>query len=108
VCRHRDVRIAHGKTIERMVPENPTRSAAPSGQIPRHRIYSGGKRTSISLEREFWDAFLEIAAARRVSPGDLLSVAVAEAPAVNRSSAVRIFVLMHFRRLATDRSGMIG
>jgi predicted DNA-binding ribbon-helix-helix protein len=108
VYRHRDVRIAHGKTIERMIPKNPTRRAAGSGQIPRHRIYSDGRRTSISLEDEFWDAFLQIAAERRMSPADLLSVAVAEAPSVNRSSAVRIFVLMHFRRIAADRSGMIG
>ena len=91
-----------------MVPSNPTRRAARSGQIPRHRIYSDGKQISISLEEEFWEAFLEIAAARRLSPGDLLSVAVAETPSVNRSSAARIFVLMHYKRLVADRSGIIG
>jgi len=79
-----------------------------TGSVSRHRIQSGGKRTSLSLEKEFWDAFNEIARSLRTSPGDLLARAIAENPTTNHSSAVRLFVLAHFHRLAAARNDLIG
>jgi predicted DNA-binding ribbon-helix-helix protein len=64
-----------------------------------------GKRTSVSLEQEFWDAFREIAALKRIRLSDLaceISISYGDQP--NLSSGIRIFVLSHYRRLAADRT----
>ena len=82
--------------------------AGRSGLIARRRVQWDGKRVNLSLEDEFWEALLEIAAARRLTPGQLLSLAIAETPSVNRSSAVRIFVLTHFRRAAAAKGAGVG
>jgi predicted DNA-binding ribbon-helix-helix protein len=57
-----------------------------------------GHRTSISIEEPFWQAFGEIAAARRMSVAGLVVEIDRARPAeVNLSSAVRLFVLDWFR-----------
>jgi predicted DNA-binding ribbon-helix-helix protein len=95
------------KTITGMVPKNPKPAAEPTGSISRRRIQSEGKRISISLEDEFWDAFGEIAKSLRTTPSNLLARALVENPGTNHSSAVRLFVLAHFRRLA-GKNDLIG
>lgn len=64
----------------------------------KHSLTIAGHRTSISLETPFWDALNEIAAAR----GQSLSALVAEIDNARisggLSSAVRVYVLDHFRR----------
>lgn len=73
----------------------------------KHSFAIKGHRTSISLEAEFWDALREIAQARGTSLGAL----VGEIDAARRddsglSTAVRLFVLAHFRaRAATCDAG---
>jgi len=65
-----------------------------------------GKRTSISLEQEFWDAFREIAASRRVRLSDLVSEVFVAHNNLNLSSGIRIFVLNHFQTRAKPSSGV--
>ena len=64
----------------------------------KHSLTIAGHRTSISLEAPFWDALNEIAAAR----GQSLSALVAEIDSARTSgglsSAVRVYVLEHFRK----------
>jgi predicted DNA-binding ribbon-helix-helix protein len=63
-----------------------------------------GHRTSVSLEDEFWQSFREIAAER----GQPLNALAAEIDAarsveVGLASAIRVFVLAHYRDRLTGR-----
>jgi predicted DNA-binding ribbon-helix-helix protein len=57
----------------------------------------GRHNTSVSLEDAFWKAFNEIAAIRNVHPSDLLATIDSDRQHGNLSSAIRLFVLDHFR-----------
>jgi len=63
-----------------------------------------GHRTSISLEAAFWDALKAVAATERVPVARLIGRIDATRGAGGLSSAVRVWVLLHFRELAR-RSG---
>ncbi|MEM8632207.1 MAG: ribbon-helix-helix domain-containing protein [Pseudomonadota bacterium] len=71
----------------------------------KHSITLKGHRTSVTLENEFWQAFREIARGRGVG----LNALAAEIDAVRGldcglASAIRVFVLEHYRAAASDRS----
>lgn len=57
-----------------------------------------GHRTSVSLEHEFWQAFREIAEAEG-KPINVLAAEIDAARGVESglASAIRVFVLAHFR-----------
>ena len=58
-----------------------------------------GHRTSISLEAEFWQALAEIAAERERPLARLIGeVDKREGRAQNLSSALRLYVLAHYRK----------
>ena len=59
-----------------------------------------GHRTSVSLEEPFWDALKEIAAAEGLTVAALIASIDTGREAVNLSSALRLHVLAHYRRLA--------
>jgi predicted DNA-binding ribbon-helix-helix protein len=66
--------------------------------IRKRSIHLRGEKTSISLEDEFWSAFLEIANVRNERLVDLVNAIDRERPSgVNLSSAIRLFVLRHFK-----------
>ncbi len=54
-------------------------------------------KTSISLEDDFWDGLKEIAALRETGVSDLVNAIDAERQPTNLSSAIRLFVLDHYR-----------
>jgi predicted DNA-binding ribbon-helix-helix protein len=54
-------------------------------------------KTSVSLEKEFWDCLKEIAVERDVSVGALVAAIDANRQHANLSSAIRIFVLQFYR-----------
>jgi len=60
--------------------------------IERHSVVVAGHRTSVSLERAFWEALRAIAA-RRSIPVSRLITEVDRARGGNLSSALRLFVL---------------
>ncbi|GGD92067.1 aryl-sulfate sulfotransferase [Aureimonas endophytica] len=64
-----------------------------------------GHRTSISIEDEFWSEFQAIAEDRRQPVAALVAeIDAKRSPAVNLSSAVRLFVLADaLRRAAADQ-----
>jgi predicted DNA-binding ribbon-helix-helix protein len=74
-----------------------------AGEIKRS-VTIAGHRTSISLEPEFWDALKTIAAQDRVSLSQLVaridSGRAGAARRIGLSSAIRVFVLHHFRSTA--------
>jgi predicted DNA-binding ribbon-helix-helix protein len=56
-----------------------------------------GHKTSISLENEFWDALREIARQKTLSTSALIAMIAKSKNRNNLSSAIRVFVLDHFR-----------
>jgi predicted DNA-binding ribbon-helix-helix protein len=60
-------------------------------------------KTSVSLEDAFWKGFTEIAAMRNVPLWDLLATIESDRQHSNLSSAIRLFVLDHYRALAERR-----
>ncbi|MTJ04456.1 MAG: ribbon-helix-helix domain-containing protein [Sediminimonas qiaohouensis] len=60
-----------------------------------------GHRTSVSLEDEFWTAFRQIAAEKSL-PINVLAAEIdaARAPDIGLASAIRVFVLGHYRARA--------
>lgn len=59
-----------------------------------------GHRTSVSLEDAFWDALKEIADGENRSVPTLIAEIDSRRGDHNLSSALRLFVLDHYRRLS--------
>lgn len=70
--------------------------------VVKRSIVVAGHKTSISLEDAFWQALKEIARDRRMTLSDLASTIDAERRQGNLSSAIRLFVLDHYRAHIQD------
>lgn len=64
-----------------------------SSAIVKHSLAIAGHRTSVSLERAFWDGLKQIAAERGQSLAALVATIDAQRGEANLSSAIRVFVL---------------
>ena len=64
-----------------------------------------GHPTSISLEAPFWDALKEAAARERLPLAALVARIDAERNGAGLSSAVRVWLLAYYRRLAASSPG---
>lgn len=67
------------------------------GRPVKRSFTIAGHRTSISLETEFWEALKAAAAAERMPVAKLIARIDAERGTGGLSSAVRIWVLQHYR-----------
>jgi predicted DNA-binding ribbon-helix-helix protein len=65
-----------------------------------HPIRIAGHRTSISVEDAFWKGLKQIAQDRDMTQSELVTTINSERKHNNLSSAVRLFVLDHYRRQA--------
>jgi predicted DNA-binding ribbon-helix-helix protein len=65
--------------------------------IPKRTIVIAGRKTSVSIEDQFWEAFKDIAKERGSMLQDLVTSIDAERRHSNLSSAIRLFVLDHCR-----------
>jgi predicted DNA-binding ribbon-helix-helix protein len=65
--------------------------------VVRRSIYIKGRKTSVTLEDQFWEAFKEIGTKRGMTLVDLVTSIKAESESGNLSSAIRLFVLRHYR-----------
>ena len=63
----------------------------------KRSITIGGRKTSISLEDEFWYGLLEIAAYKEMTVPTLVKEIDHRRKTVNLSSAIRIFVFKYFK-----------
>ena len=72
----------------------------------KRSIVVSGRRTAISLEDAFADALREIAAERGVTVSALVSMIDTSRAQSNLSSAIRLFVLHHFRVQADGGKGL--
>jgi predicted DNA-binding ribbon-helix-helix protein len=66
-------------------------------RVIKRSIIIAGHKTSVSLEDQFWNALREIATARGTAVGTLVSSIDADRQHHNLSSAIRLFVLDHYR-----------
>jgi len=71
--------------------------------MQKRSITLAGHKTSLALEEEFWQALTEIAAASNSTIPVLISRIDAGRQKRNLSSAVRVFVLSHFRETNQKR-----
>lgn len=63
----------------------------------KRSVYVDGHKTSVSLENEFWDGLREVARHKNLTASALVATIASGQNRNNLSSAVRVFVLNHFR-----------
>src|SRR5262249_55871141 len=73
--------------------------------VAKHSVVIHGHKTSISLEDAFWRDLKDIAHAQRASLGGLVERIDKTRDRRNLSSAIRLFVLEHFKMNGSSRSG---
>ena len=66
--------------------------------VVKRSIVIAGHKTSVSLEDAFWKSLKEIAGSRDVTLSDLVASIDSERRHGNLSSAIRLFVLDHYRK----------
>ena len=69
--------------------------------IVKRSVIIDGHKTSVSLEAPFWLGLRQIAELQQLPLSGLLHAIDAGRDSANLSSAIRVFVLEHFRGLAT-------
>jgi predicted DNA-binding ribbon-helix-helix protein len=72
--------------------------------VVKRSIVIAGRKTSVSLEEDFWRAFREIAATRNLSLTELVG-SIDSGRTGNLSSAIRLFVLNHYRAMISALGG---
>lgn len=87
----------HAAAVESAGRVHPTQGRKNSSVIKRSVIRNGHK-SSISLEDQFWDALREIADQQHIAISALVATIDHDRTTNNLSSAIRVFVLDHFRR----------
>ena len=65
--------------------------------VIKHSIDIDGHKTSVSLEDEFWEGLREIAERQRITVSALTKQIDKERHDCNLSSAIRVFVVKHFK-----------
>jgi predicted DNA-binding ribbon-helix-helix protein len=65
--------------------------------VVKRSIVIAGHKTSVSLEDAFWDSLKEIASARDETLSDVVAAIDGARSQGNLSSAIRLYVLDHFR-----------
>jgi predicted DNA-binding ribbon-helix-helix protein len=71
--------------------------------VIKRSIVLTGHKTSVSLEDAFWKAFREIARGRDLTLSEMAAVIDSGRAHGNLSSAIRLFVLDHYRSLVGAR-----
>ena len=79
------------------MPTSVKRANEMKSPVVKRSIVIAGHKTSVSLEDAFWDALKEIATLRRTTLSDLVASIDGGRNHGNLSSAIRLFVLDHYR-----------
>jgi predicted DNA-binding ribbon-helix-helix protein len=67
--------------------------------VVKRSIVIAGHKTSVSLEDAFWKGLKEIASGRKLTLSEMVAAIDAGRAQGNLSSAIRLFVLDHYRTL---------
>jgi predicted DNA-binding ribbon-helix-helix protein len=73
-----------------------------SSPVVKRSIVIAGHKTSVSLEDAFWQGLKEIADERDMTLSDLVATIDTGRQQGNLSSAIRLFVLEHYRARAGE------
>jgi len=71
--------------------------------VVKRSIVIAGHKTSVSLEDAFWKGLKEIADSRGMTLSDIVASIDSQRRHGNLSSAIRLFVLDHYRGQSIDR-----
>jgi len=74
--------------------------------VIKRSVLIEGRKTSISLEDEFWDGLREIAEHGRLGLSRLVEQINQDRNNINLSSAIRVFVFRHFWTLSKKAPGL--
>jgi predicted DNA-binding ribbon-helix-helix protein len=74
--------------------------------IIKHSIVIAGHKTSISLEDEFWTSLRHIARTSKTTLSNLITGVDGQRAHGNLSSAIRLFVLAHFKNQIPVPAGL--
>jgi len=77
------------------------KSSSMKSSVVKRSIVIAGHKTSISLEDAFWKGLKEIAAVRGQTLSDMVAAIDRDRQDGNLSSAIRLFVLDHYRNRDT-------
>ena len=69
--------------------------------VVKRSIVVAGHKTSVSLEEAFWNVMKEISGERNLTLSELVGEIDGKRQQGNLSSAIRLFVLDHFKSRAT-------
>ena len=69
--------------------------------IEKRSVVIEGHKTSVSLEDSFWTALKDVARQQKMPICELIAGINSQRSNGNLSSAIRLFVLAHFRELAS-------
>jgi predicted DNA-binding ribbon-helix-helix protein len=73
--------------------------------VVKRSIVIAGHKTSVSLEDAFWKGLKDIAGGRDMTLSELVAAIDSERRHGNLSSAIRLFVLDHYRSQSADDKG---
>ena len=73
--------------------------------IIKRTVAIAGRKTSVSLEDEFWESLREIAKGRNETLTGLVNRINADRQLPNLSSAIRVFVLDYYRNRRSPGEG---
>ena len=96
--------LAIGSRIGTVVPTHEA-GAIMKSLVVKRSIFLAGRKTSVSLEDEFWNALKKIANDRSVTTSELVSDINAQRQHGNLSSMLRLFVLEYYRSKAAEKPG---
>lgn len=71
--------------------------------VVKRSIVIAGHKTSVSLEDAFWSGLKDVAVLRNMTLSDLVGSIDADRRQGNLSSAIRLFVLDHYRSQLSER-----
>jgi len=72
--------------------------------VIKHSIFVNGRKTSVSLENEFWAGLHEIAESKNTNAAKLVGEIDRRRNTVNLSSAIRIYVYNYFRSINGEQA----
>jgi len=72
--------------------------------VIKHSIFVNGRKTSVSLENEFWAGLHDIAKSRKTTAAKLVGEIDLQRSTVNLSSAIRIYVYNYFRSIDGEQA----
>jgi predicted DNA-binding ribbon-helix-helix protein len=75
--------------------------------IVKRSVVLNGHKTSVSLENEFWEGLRDIGDAKNAKLSELVRQVDQDRSNGNLSSAIRVFVLSHFRGQPQDAAPQV-